>query len=449
MKRTGYLSALAIAASLITGPAVAVSLTEGAKPRETPPGSYSGDVYVDSRGCAYARANVGSAVNWVPRLSSDRESVVCGLNPTFAAGSARATRPPAPLAPPPARETTAAPQSETSGTQIQTASAVRGGQTLRTPSPAPEPSNLSARRSSPASTNSASARGSGLFGSGNLRTPSPAPEPTNVSARPSAEAETKTRQLAVTCPVGGGNARVRIGGSTVNVNCGTNMTAPRTYTVSHGGGMRTELVARPAPVMVAQAEIARGGAHTRYRPANQARRVIVNGPPPGTQHFTATHSTLVSGVQGWVRMPFNSPGRGTGFGNEGGTSRAGRYIAPPAGGSYEDYLAAKAAAYRAAGIEFEAAGQVGTANSARAPARAPGTVVIRENPYVPTQGYGTKPASNPRVIINGQDGTPEGYRNAWDDDRLNPNRAQRTGAGEAQMQQVWTNTVPRRLVTIE
>ena len=41
---------------------------------------------------------------------------------------------------------------------------------------------------------------------------------------------------------------------------------------------------------------------------------------------------------------------------------------------------------------------------------------------------------------------PAGYRAAFDDDRLNPNRGPRTAQGTAQMALVWTNTVPRRLV---
>jgi len=41
---------------------------------------------------------------------------------------------------------------------------------------------------------------------------------------------------------------------------------------------------------------------------------------------------------------------------------------------------------------------------------------------------------------------PEGYQAAWKDGRLNPNRAKGTPQGEAQMDLVWTRTVPRRLI---
>jgi hypothetical protein len=43
-------------------------------------------------------------------------------------------------------------------------------------------------------------------------------------------------------------------------------------------------------------------------------------------------------------------------------------------------------------------------------------------------------------------GTPKGYKNAWQDDRLNQRRAHQTLGGKGQMDLVWTQTVPRRLI---
>ena len=43
---------------------------------------------------------------------------------------------------------------------------------------------------------------------------------------------------------------------------------------------------------------------------------------------------------------------------------------------------------------------------------------------------------------------PKGYRLAWDDDRLNPHRAEQTFDGKAKMDAIWTQTVPRRLISV-
>jgi len=58
----------------------------------------------------------------------------------------------------------------------------------------------------------------------------------------------------------------------------------------------------------------------------------------------------------------------------------------------------------------------------------------------------------PRHVANAQaqaasaNIVPKGYRPVWEDDRLNPLRAQGTVAGQMAMELVWTDTVPRRLI---
>lgn len=42
---------------------------------------------------------------------------------------------------------------------------------------------------------------------------------------------------------------------------------------------------------------------------------------------------------------------------------------------------------------------------------------------------------------------PKGYKLAWKDDRLNPNRGKGTAAGQAAQDQIWTKTVPAQLIS--
>lgn len=64
------------------------------------------------------------------------------------------------------------------------------------------------------------------------------------------------------------------------------------------------------------------------------------------------------------------------------------------------------------------------------------TPIIPEHVYVARQEAGT-------VTM------PPGYRPVFEDGRLNPNRGVQTIGGQAQMQYVWTDTVPRRLVPVD
>jgi SPOR domain len=325
MKLLRLASALALAATVSGTSAGAYTLSQAAKPAEYPPASYRSDVYVDSRGCAYVRASIGTAVNWVPRLSRDRKTVICGLTPTAKVTAMATSRPPAPPVPPAPTALAAA---------------------------APQPGPTTARQATPA------------------------PTPTTTAV---------TRTMAVTCPADGVTARVRIGGDTVGIQCPPGQTTSKSYIVRHANGERTRVIAKPPVAPVPAAPVATAN----------ARRV-------GVGDLVAGGRVIIG------RVPPGGPTNG--FGNGYGVA------APTAGGGYTF------------GQGFGLTDYPGVMDPVPSPASAGSPLMAA-------------PVGTIKPVI------PEGYRPAWTDDRLNPNRGPRTLYGDQQMAATVTiDDVPMRTV---
>ncbi len=85
-----------------------------------------------------------------------------------------------------------------------------------------------------------------------------------------------------------------------------------------------------------------------------------------------------------------------------------------------------------------AAPAAAVAASAVVPAKRTVSTPVRKAP-------GAQPVVGQRRAI--RTGIPAGLRAAWQDGRLNPLRGPRTALGNAQMNQIWTKSVPMELVS--
>ncbi len=352
LRFAGALTALA----LLHGTAAnAYTLQQAANPSPRPPASYRGDVFVDSRGCAYVRASIGNVVNWVPRISADKKSVVCGLTPTNLAAAALPI--PAPPAPPPPEE-------------------------MMTALPAPQ--------SVPSARND---------------TETMAAAPASAPVAPTPAGTDVVRTINVTCPADGSAARVRVGADTVSISCQPGQTGPVRYLVHHANGETSRVIANPAPAPAQAPQVTIAQAPT---PAPTA---------PATGGFPASTDRVRYGG-----VPVG--GTGNGFGQGYGI------------GSGPAPLDPLPSASQASVPQVTVTGGTITGS--------PNTAPTSAQTYPVGTGYGL---TNYPGALDPVPAIPAGYRAAWNDDRLNPNRGPRSAVGDQQMAAVWdTSQVPMRRV---
>lgn len=126
------LSAMLLAAVCGGTVAQAQTVAQVGGPAELPPPGFSGQMYVDSRGCVFLRAGLAGRTTWVPRVSKDRKAL-CGYPPTREA-MAR----PVPVAEP--ATVAEAPAPRATGKPMQTVATLTTPPRIKVANP-PKPSN--------------------------------------------------------------------------------------------------------------------------------------------------------------------------------------------------------------------------------------------------------------------------------------------------------------------
>lgn len=372
----------------------AQTLAQIGGPKEVPPSSFKGDQFVDSRGCIYMRAGVGGSTNWIPRVGANRK-VMCGYPPTFGPHERVAAVPDEPIATAPAPRTSAAvapapsaaaPAMVADATPGCPANAPYGR--LETRADGSDVLKCSARKSAsvaPAAVASAPA-------------PAPAAKPTQVAPAPVVVADATPG-----CPPNApyGRVETRADGRDVLKCFSRKSSAAAPAPVVVAAAPTPAPAPKVAPVVVPVATQATSALPAQSVPA---RVISTGGPGPGQVACPASMPVL-------VRVKLTT----------GGTA----LLCTP--GTQPIVFAAAPTYPPGAGLAPSISPGVGNATRASAAAG--------------TSTRTTAPA--PQVAsADAMPPLPPGYKRAWTDDRLNPNRGKGTAEGWAQQDQIWTRTVP-------
>ncbi|MEX0284427.1 MAG: SPOR domain-containing protein [Paracoccaceae bacterium] len=411
----------------------AQNLRNAGPPAEFPPESFKGNQYVDSRGCIYIRAGIDGYTTWVPRVTRNRK-VVCGYKPSLPPGTQVATAPPRTQG---VEQITLPPESQPTATAPSAQPRATASATTAPTAPSTPPASGAGRNN----------QLSALLGL-NAPPPSPGPEPT-VFENPPVE----TKPAPQPAPVQTASVRT------------TPPRAPSPGPEPTVFNTAPEPVAAPAPVAVATATTTRPARvrTTRTPSPGPEPTVFNNDPAPSPAPTPAPQPQAVATANPACT---NASALSQRYINDGSRHpvRCGPQSEAPV--TYRTTAAAQVPQTTTVATAPTAATvPVATGTGTQVAAVSNSTRVVPRHVYDNRQntqnvavpkGYQTvwedgrlNPKRAERTLAPYQpeerSTLPPGYRIAWEDGRLNPNRGQGTAAGNAQTQQIWTNTLPRQL----
>jgi cell division septation protein DedD len=465
MKITRVIAYTIIAASVGLSALHAKSLREGVTPAEFPPASYKGQQYVDSKGCIYIRAGIDGNVTWVPRVSRKRQQI-CGYKPSLTAAQIAS----APIAKPvgaapiqitvaPSASAPARPAQVSAPAKPKTSNTAPAPVATVTPTPKPAPVAVAAAPAKPAQQTPRAAPKPLVFVN---------PPPERVAAATVPATPTTTSKAKPNTPRPAPEPLVFVNPPPKRVAAAT--VPPATPTTTNTAKPNTPrraskplLFVNPPPEQVAASSTPAAPTTTTAPRPNQQHAprpepqplIFVNTPDVKT-----TTSTTVATNTRQPRALSQPPAPPAGWGGSFGTC-------PDASAFSQQYINSDAKYPVRCGPQVTSAGAENRlATTAQPETIDPNTRIVPRHVYENRQnvenvrvakGYqnvwkdgrlnprrAERTARPANVRVPSQ--APRGYKAAWDDDRLNTARAAVPTAGDAQMNGIWTQTLPRRLI---